>query len=789
MVDTRDPRRDQPRLVKEGLRTFAKRERQKKIVKRQAQKIRRGGGIARVEEIGGKSVLIQVKQPDLFTIKGKKAKPDFRGIIRGFSRADLVKIRSQKQNRLKQLKKVGITRIVESFQPPRPTIRATGRVEKIPTQKVLGRIDVAPTNFLEKQRRRLQGVIQKQTGSESSSPSKAILAGLGTGVIGFTQGLVSGGKFVVSAITKPVKTFTDVREGLSELAKNPKGEINKLSQDLKINPLNVITNFLGFNVALGVAGKAVIKSPVGKVIAKENFLKSLTKNKRSDARKILSGFTDSRINNIIKEASKLPPKQSQAVISQLKALKNSNKLSEQALKGKEVGIVTSLDKQLISKSINQGLKGRVGRTDIVTLTKNKLFIVDKKNVPKVRTKPFDVDIITVSKSKTKGLEKIGARTETVTARFNPNTKKIEIISKGRKIKNLNPNEAFNMIQKLKTKAKEIEIIKRIDVKPSIRLVSSKKRIKITKKIEITKKGKVKKGFQIETLKNEIKVKGAVRKIKTTVAVSRKKRIKKEVGVFKKEELISLSQLKISPKTKKVRGKKLEGLIKKAKPKDILAIDVKTGTGFKLTMKQVSTLKQEFPKIVTQIKKVGKSINTQKNILFTPASLKAVSKSAQKDILLSLVKGKSIKKALSKIKVKPSIKLISVRKQIIKKSSIIKVKKKSRQKPSAKFKPVTKQLPVTKPQIKLSIKNIEVQVRKQKQKVLSRRRGLRIKSVFKPKPKKLFLIFKKKKKRSIRKRGSVKKVKFKQVFTPTIVRPEKKLKKEEELQLFTGLEFR
>lgn len=113
MVDTTDPRKSKPRLVKEGLRTFAKRERKKKQARRRAAEIRRRGGVARAETLPtGETVLIEVKKPEQFEVRTKGGALFAKG-----TKADITKVIAQKEK-------------VEKLFLERKTARVKGRVKQ-----------------------------------------------------------------------------------------------------------------------------------------------------------------------------------------------------------------------------------------------------------------------------------------------------------------------------------------------------------------------------------------------------------------------------------------------------------------------------------------------------------------------------------------------------------------------------------------------------------------------------------------------------------------------------------
>ena len=92
---------------------FTKRLKERNILRRKAENIRRGGGSAFVEEIGGKNVLVEVKAPDLFTSKGGRAESKRVSIggveydvTEGFSRADLVKEKALRESDNRESKRI-----------------------------------------------------------------------------------------------------------------------------------------------------------------------------------------------------------------------------------------------------------------------------------------------------------------------------------------------------------------------------------------------------------------------------------------------------------------------------------------------------------------------------------------------------------------------------------------------------------------------------------------------------------------------------------------------------------
>ena len=92
---------------------FSKRLRERNILRREAENIRRSGGSAFFEEIGGKNVLVEVKAPELFTSIGGKAESKRVSIggveydvTEGFSRADLVKQKALRESDIRENKRI-----------------------------------------------------------------------------------------------------------------------------------------------------------------------------------------------------------------------------------------------------------------------------------------------------------------------------------------------------------------------------------------------------------------------------------------------------------------------------------------------------------------------------------------------------------------------------------------------------------------------------------------------------------------------------------------------------------
>lgn len=385
-----------------------------------------------------------------------------------------------------------------------------------------------------------------------------------------------------------------------------------------------------------------------------------------------------KLTELRKEINKLPKSQQKILNKEFIKLE---KLAAKKFVGKDIGIATRLETQQVGSKIKKGLgKKAVLKSDIVTVTKNKIFLVKKGTSPKV-SRGFNVEIIgrekkQIGKTVVDQAIKVKAK-----AKYDAKTGKVKIQKVLSKEK-ISPQEANNLIDKIPKTKSVLEKVKQVKVKPSVRKIS--KGIKIKPFVEI-KRGKIKKGFEVKAFKQDVKVKGFTRKLKDKSFVNLKKTSKK-LGFGVEDKRIVLEQFK--PIARETKPKKVKVSKEPTSKADELLIIGKKGVISLKKAKPISVNKVKLPVIDVKLVKGGKPT------AIVPLSLQAklsVSKPQTKKPSVISVKPKKV--VISKPKATITTKLTLKPKEVSKVEPVTKIIPISKPKPASKIKPITKVKPI------------------------------------------------------------------------------------------------
>lgn len=284
--------------AKESFGEFKRRRRRVERAKLAARRIRARGGKAFVETIEGQPLLVQVKKPDQFELiqEGR--------VVKRGTKADLV--REKAKRTIKPIKKQEFK--VTSIERFPSQIKISSISKKQVKTKLLGRIDKLKLSKIEATKRKFLGITQKERGTP-----KSLAAGtIGLGTIGFVQGV---GAFV-GAIKNPKKFAKDQVEFVKRLKSDPKGTSRAVVKEFEINPAGFIAEFAGFAKSFQLTARAAKKSPVGRFVAEEAFIRNQPKELQKSVRAILK--TSKAQEKIGFTTRKLPKKVSFAEVKELK---------------------------------------------------------------------------------------------------------------------------------------------------------------------------------------------------------------------------------------------------------------------------------------------------------------------------------------------------------------------------------------------------------------------------------------------------------------------------------------
>ena len=147
----------------------------------------------------------------------------------------------------------------------------TGRIEESKRGRGLSRIE----GWINRER-------QKQLTAQTRAEGVIERIFRGTVVLG-GLGLVRGAVGTLQAISQPIETA----KGFIRAAKQPVKTIRTVAADFRIDPVGTITEFYAYNKALNSVTKAARRSPVGRFVNEELYIRSQPKEIRSAVRSII----------------------------------------------------------------------------------------------------------------------------------------------------------------------------------------------------------------------------------------------------------------------------------------------------------------------------------------------------------------------------------------------------------------------------------------------------------------------------------------------------------------------
>ena len=499
-------------------------------------------------------------------------------------------------------------------------------------------------------------------------------------------------KVITGTLKKPVTNSLLILSsaGLGKLAQTGKLSLSKLAAT---SPKLAKSLGISGSVASGALTVAYTTSIVNKGLNEFKTTGKLTKT-TSDTLRELALFgagaklgTSKKTEGIIKLQkliNKLPKAQR---IKIQNTINNKVKTLTSKEFGKlDVGIVTKLEGQQIASTLTKGVVGARLKSDVITQTANRLFIVRKGTAPKT-SKSFNMEVLSIKGTRKDGFVLSKGFVQNVKAKFNPITKRVEIV----KVLDVriieNPINVRNMISKFDPSVKSVVVGKKFNVKPYEKTITLKKAVEIFPQLEISSKGIIT-SFKGVPLKKTIKVKGTVKEFKKVVSQEIKHINKlisgKPVMVEKGFNLVEFKPSAFTPKkvvkpkiSKPVSlNKKFEELVIIGKEASLIVKHVKTETIVKPVIKKpvVSVTKivsngQEL-KVLPLVKEkaVSKPIIskvTPRTTAITKQIIipKEIVKPVIADVKISLLKiiPKTVSKPVIKVghKSKPSIKIKSL----------------------------------------------------------------------------------------------------------------------------------
>lgn len=221
-----------------------------------------------------------------------------------------------------------------------------GRISATEKEKGLNRLSQILSNA--KQR-------QIQLALKTKSPAERQFRSLGV------LGLIGAGKGVVS-FAQTIKNPVGFAKGIYSSLKNPVQTIRILKEEFLLDPAGVVAEYVVFSKLMGLSGKLVKKSPVGRFVQEEIFIRSQPKEIRPFVRKIIkSSKVQEKINPLkVKSIKKIDFMEIKGLtkleIKALrKALKNTDSVvfgsvASRTLSGKKTPIPKDVD--LATKNIN-----------------------------------------------------------------------------------------------------------------------------------------------------------------------------------------------------------------------------------------------------------------------------------------------------------------------------------------------------------------------------------------------------------------------------------------------------
>ena len=252
-----------------------------------------------------------------------------------------------------------IKRIINGKKITPSKLITTGEIKAIKQDKnILNKIK----NRISKEKEIQLTAIQK-----SNKAEERIFKGIFVlGLLGGVRGVVS----TIDAISKPIQTT----KAILEAAKNPLKTIKLMGHEFTIDPVGTITEFYTFNKVLGVGSTTLKRSPVGRYVNEELYIRSQPKElrpyvrsiiKSSKAQEVLNPFKVKSIKKVnffeVKELSKI----------EATALKKTLKQTDSVIFGSLPARTLSKGKTKIPKDVDIATKS----TNIF----NKKFI---ENMPK-----------------------------------------------------------------------------------------------------------------------------------------------------------------------------------------------------------------------------------------------------------------------------------------------------------------------------------------------------------------------------------------------------------------------
>ncbi len=100
---------------------------------------------------------------------------------------------------------------------------------------------------------------------------------------------VLGGTRAILQLAKVVRNPIQTAKGLISAGRHPIQTVKVLKEEFVVDPVGTVVEFFTFNKALGLAGKGISRSPVGRFVQEEMFIRSQPKQIRGAVRKIIKG--------------------------------------------------------------------------------------------------------------------------------------------------------------------------------------------------------------------------------------------------------------------------------------------------------------------------------------------------------------------------------------------------------------------------------------------------------------------------------------------------------------------
>ena len=260
----------------------------------------------------------------------------------GISTRKALEVQNVMTKNKKQLRETNVKQIQKDLSVPKleavkierqinPERQATGFLTKAEAPKKW-------SEKLEKFRQKIIYDVQREQFKGSKlKPLKIVGGQLVLGGVGVVRGLFS----VAKAITQPIKTVRNIIRA----AKTPVQTIRAGVNEFRLDPLGTVAEYVTYSRVLGLAGKGVKRSPVGRYVQEEIFIRAQPKEIRVPVRKVIKAAkTQEAINPFkVKSIKKVD-------FFEVKALTKAEAIAlEKALKNTDTVVFGSLASRTLSK--------------------------------------------------------------------------------------------------------------------------------------------------------------------------------------------------------------------------------------------------------------------------------------------------------------------------------------------------------------------------------------------------------------------------------------------------------